>query len=292
MGQVTAAGDSVLVDRTAVRRGERPAAASGAAERQSNRRSAPAVRWAHATAARRRRCSVDDLARPAHRDHDGIDRGVSRLSRGDARDEPVAARPRRFAVRDRHGARLRFRARVLPSRDGARLATGRRVAAHRPRGARRARSRSKLPPRERELVAGYADLTTALQSEIRGDTLTSQAKYPSAQAHYAAAVARDSGDAESWYGLADAYWHHRVDGWGKPRTIDELERCPARVRSDADARLDLLSRLRAQDRPLPAGGRTDPAADAGRRFAPPAGAGDGAAQRGGGAAEGGAAARL
>jgi tetratricopeptide (TPR) repeat protein len=85
--------------------------------------------------------------------------------------------------------------------------------------ARAAALGSKLPPRERELVAGYADLTTALQSEIRGDTLTSQAKYPSAQAHYAAPVARDSGDAESWYGLADAYWHHRIDGWGKPRTV-------------------------------------------------------------------------
>jgi len=86
--------------------------------------------------------------------------------------------------------------------------------------ARAAALGSKLPPRERELVAGYADLTTALQSEISGDTLTPQVKYPSAQAHYAAAVARDSGDAESWYGLADAYWHHRVDGWGKPRTVE------------------------------------------------------------------------
>jgi serine/threonine-protein kinase len=90
--------------------------------------------------------------------------------------------------------------------------------------ARAAALGAKLPPRERELVLGYADLTTALQGEIRGDSLASQAKYPSAQAHYAAAVARDSGDAEAWYGLADAYWHHRVDGWGKPRTVENWNR--------------------------------------------------------------------
>ena len=83
---------------------------------------------------------------------------------------------------------------------------------------------SKLPPRERELVAGYADLTLALQSAIRGDTITAQAKFPSAQAHYAAAIARDSGDAESWYGLADALWHHQPDGWGKPRTVANWDR--------------------------------------------------------------------
>ena len=89
---------------------------------------------------------------------------------------------------------------------------------------RAAKLASKLPPRERELVSGYADLMAALQGELRGDTITSQRKYPSAQAHYAAAVARDSGDAESWYGLADAYWHHRPDGWGRPRTIDNWNR--------------------------------------------------------------------
>jgi tetratricopeptide (TPR) repeat protein len=78
---------------------------------------------------------------------------------------------------------------------------------------------SRLPPRERELVEGYADLTRALQSESASDTSGARAKYSSAQAHYLAAIARDSGDAESWYGLGDAYWHHKPDGWGSPASV-------------------------------------------------------------------------
>ena len=78
---------------------------------------------------------------------------------------------------------------------------------------------NRLPPRERELVAGYAELTTALASETRGDTATTQRKFAAAEQHYAAAIVRDSGDAESWYGLADAYWHHKPDGWGRPQTV-------------------------------------------------------------------------
>ena len=78
---------------------------------------------------------------------------------------------------------------------------------------------NRLPPRERELVEGYADLTRALASESANDTTTARAKYLSAQAHYLAAIARDSGDAESWYGLGDAYYHHKPDGWGGPATL-------------------------------------------------------------------------
>ena len=33
------------------------------------------------------------------------------------------------------------------------------------------------------------------------------------------AIARDSSDADAWYGYADALWHHRVDGWGTPKTV-------------------------------------------------------------------------
>jgi serine/threonine protein kinase/tetratricopeptide (TPR) repeat protein len=76
-----------------------------------------------------------------------------------------------------------------------------------------------LPPRERELVEGYADLTRALTSEAASETTTARAKYSSAQAHYLAAIARDSSDAESWYGLGDAYWHSKPDGWGNPETV-------------------------------------------------------------------------
>jgi tetratricopeptide (TPR) repeat protein len=61
-------------------------------------------------------------------------------------------------------------------------------------------------------------------SEVSNDTMTSRAKFPSAQAHYAAAIARDSGDAESWYGLGDAYWHHKPDGWGHPATVQNWTR--------------------------------------------------------------------
>ena len=50
------------------------------------------------------------------------------------------------------------------------------------------------------------------------------AKYASAQAHYRAAIARDSGDAESWYGLGDAYWHHKPDGGVAPTTVHNWTR--------------------------------------------------------------------
>jgi serine/threonine-protein kinase len=90
--------------------------------------------------------------------------------------------------------------------------------------ARAASLANRLPPRERELVLGYADLTRALTSEVASDTITARAKYASAQAHYLAAIARDSGDAESWYGLGDAYWHHKPDGWGNPATVKNWTR--------------------------------------------------------------------
>jgi serine/threonine-protein kinase len=83
---------------------------------------------------------------------------------------------------------------------------------------------NRLPPRERELVEGYADLTRALMSEAVNDTTGARAKYASAQAHYLAAIARDSGDAESWYGLGDSYWHHKPDGWGHPATVQNWNR--------------------------------------------------------------------
>ena len=90
---------------------------------------------------------------------------------------------------------------------------------HQAVAARAASLAHRLPPRERELVTGYTELTAALTSEGRGDTLTTQRKFTAAEQHYAAAIARDSGDAESWYGLADAFWHHKPDGWGRPQTI-------------------------------------------------------------------------
>ena len=90
--------------------------------------------------------------------------------------------------------------------------------------ARAASLANRLPPRERELVLGYAALTRALTSEVASDTTTARASYAAAQAHYLAAIARDSGDAESWYGLGDAYWHHKPDGWGNPATVRNWNR--------------------------------------------------------------------
>ncbi|HEX8851613.1 MAG TPA: serine/threonine-protein kinase [Gemmatimonadaceae bacterium] len=67
----------------------------------------------------------------------------------------------------------------------------------------------RLPSRERELLLAYSDLVRSLQAPLgvsqgRIDTL-----FRSAQQKYEAIVAHDPGDAEAWYGLGDAYWHHR-----------------------------------------------------------------------------------
>ncbi len=51
----------------------------------------------------------------------------------------------------------------------------------------------RLPPRERALVEGYND---QLERNFDG-----------AQRKFAELIARDSGDAEAWYGLGDAYFH-------------------------------------------------------------------------------------
>ncbi|HET7458991.1 MAG TPA: hypothetical protein VFJ74_15190, partial [Gemmatimonadaceae bacterium] len=77
----------------------------------------------------------------------------------------------------------------------------------------------RLPARERQLVVAYADLVAALADDQRADTLRGNALFRSAQKKYEAAVALDSADAEAWYGLGDAYWHYRPDGWGGPATV-------------------------------------------------------------------------
>jgi serine/threonine-protein kinase len=92
--------------------------------------------------------------------------------------------------------------------------------------ARARRYAARLPERERALLVAYADLTTALRAIGGGapDTAASNAAFLDAQRKYQAIIARDSGDAEAWYGLGDAYYHHRPDGFGGPRTLANLNR--------------------------------------------------------------------
>ncbi|GLC28330.1 serine/threonine-protein kinase [Roseisolibacter agri] len=75
------------------------------------------------------------------------------------------------------------------------------------------RHAARLPQRERALVDAYASFADAMRAQQRGDTLTEGPAFLAAQERYRAIVARDSGDAEAWYGLGDALWHHRPGGW-------------------------------------------------------------------------------
>jgi TolB-like protein/predicted Ser/Thr protein kinase len=81
-----------------------------------------------------------------------------------------------------------------------------------------ARHLDRLPAREQTLARGYVDLSRALAAEISGKGGAGPL-FVSAEGHYGQAIARDSSDADAWYGYADALWHHRVDGWGTPATV-------------------------------------------------------------------------
>ena len=223
MGQVTAAGDSMLVTArlfdVATGRQLHQAQQSGSRTADPRplfdglTRQLLDVAGAPATMTLGRLAETTTESIEAYRAYLDGTRAMNRwqLDRADSLFALATERDSDFALAYYH------RAMVLGWRqvgDSLHLALAERAAALSPR----------LPPRERELVAGYADLTRALQSEIRGDTLTPTVKFPSAQAHYAAAIARDSGDAESWYGLADALWHHKPDGWGRPKTVENWGR--------------------------------------------------------------------
>jgi serine/threonine-protein kinase len=69
---------------------------------------------------------------------------------------------------------------------------------------------SRLPARERALVAAYRDLVSALSAQGQAPTdSTAGPRFIAAQQKYSAIVAGNPNDAEAWYGLADASWHHR-----------------------------------------------------------------------------------
>ncbi|HEU4628486.1 MAG TPA: serine/threonine-protein kinase [Gemmatimonadaceae bacterium] len=73
-------------------------------------------------------------------------------------------------------------------------------------GARRHAGR--LPQRERDLVEGYLALVRGLAAAGTFDVARANGYLTSAEERYGALVARDSTDAESWYGLGDVHFHH------------------------------------------------------------------------------------
>ena len=80
------------------------------------------------------------------------------------------------------------------------------------------------PPRERAIIGAYARLADALASYPDGATPRGDSLFKVAQAAYAQVIAHDSTDAEAWFGLGDAYYHHRPDGWAQPRTVANWNR--------------------------------------------------------------------
>jgi eukaryotic-like serine/threonine-protein kinase len=82
-----------------------------------------------------------------------------------------------------------------------------------------ARHGTRLPQRERSLIESYLQLTQGLAAQTQGDFTTGSAYLGAAQRGYEAILARDSTDAEAWYGLADAYFHDGTGGPGLDPTL-------------------------------------------------------------------------
>jgi eukaryotic-like serine/threonine-protein kinase len=77
-----------------------------------------------------------------------------------------------------------------------------------------ARHATRLPQRERALIESYLQLTQGLAAQTQGNFEAASAHLASAERGYETILARDSTDAEAWYGLADAYYHHGGAGPG------------------------------------------------------------------------------
>jgi len=94
---------------------------------------------------------------------------------------------------------------------------------------RRARQYAgRLPARERGLLDAYAALALALYGDGTPTTdSVRSARFVDAQRKYAAIVARDSGDAEAWYGLGDAYYHHTTGNFNDSLSRDHWTRALA-----------------------------------------------------------------
>src|SRR5688500_13880575 len=77
-----------------------------------------------------------------------------------------------------------------------------------------ARHAGRLPQRERSLIESYVALTQGLAAQTQGNIEGASAQFSAAERGYEALLTRDSTDAEAWYGLADAYFHHGSSGPG------------------------------------------------------------------------------
>jgi tetratricopeptide (TPR) repeat protein len=72
---------------------------------------------------------------------------------------------------------------------------------------------SRLPPRERSLVAGHHHLVLALAAQGLSDTMTAAREFTASIKEYRDLIEPPRGDslvAEAWYGLADSYYHTRL----------------------------------------------------------------------------------
>ncbi len=77
-----------------------------------------------------------------------------------------------------------------------------------------ARHATRLPQRERSLIESYQQLTQGLAAQTQGNVEGASAYLSAAERGYESLLVRDSTDAEAWYGLADAYFHHGTGGQG------------------------------------------------------------------------------
>jgi tetratricopeptide (TPR) repeat protein/TolB-like protein len=89
------------------------------------------------------------------------------------------------------------------------------------------RNAGRLPARERGLLDAYAAFATAMYGGTDVPDSVRNARFTDAERMYAAALTRDSADAEAWYGLADAYYHHQTGNWGDSTTRDHWTRALA-----------------------------------------------------------------
>ena len=78
---------------------------------------------------------------------------------------------------------------------------------------------ARLPQRDRSLIESYLQLTQGLAAQTQGDFEGASAYLSAAERGYEAILSRDSTDAEAWYGLADAYFHHGGAGPGLDRDL-------------------------------------------------------------------------
>lgn len=69
---------------------------------------------------------------------------------------------------------------------------------------------ARLTPRDRALVEAYLALSEGISASMRGQIQVAETQLNSARQRYQDIIARDSLDAEAWYGLGDAYFHTPV----------------------------------------------------------------------------------